>query len=200
MRLVSVNTARLRYFQRAYERAGEFYSFPFFSETSVVTPSPHRPPSCVRRVCRYTQDVAIKIPVVIVRQTTSLAIRKIIARDDAVHAQIVAKHWTVKGEFPVGPCAEAAAAGAPAEEQVQLDAAGNVIADAGLRLALGEEGGQIALETDGLSGVDQTRFEYLYGRFGGPRPQRVRQLVRALRACVRACVRACCCVRCHVGE
>ena len=128
---------------------------------------------------KYPEDIAIKIPVVIVRQTTALALRKIIARDGVVHGQVVAKHWTVKGEFPVGPCADAEAEGAAASAaEVEVDAAGNVVPGAE-RLVLGEEGGQIVLETQGLAGVEQSKFEYLYGRFGGPRPKRTRELVWA---------------------
>lgn len=122
---------------------------------------------------KYPKDVALKIPVVIIRQTTAIALKKIIARDEVVHAQIRAKHWTVKGEFPVGPCAER-------DAEVEVDAAGNVVPDSSsLSLSLAEEGGQIHLDTPGLEGVSQTKFEYLNGRFGGPRPHKKRQLIWA---------------------
>ena len=124
---------------------------------------------------KYPKDIAIKIPVVIVRQTTALSLRKIISRDDIVHGQIVAKHWTVKGEFPVGPCSEEVPEADAAE--VAVDADGNIEAASTPQLVLGEEGGQITLDTDGLEGVTQTKFEYLYGRFGGPRPRKTRELV-----------------------
>lgn len=133
---------------------------------------------------KYPKDIAIKIPVVIVRQTTALSLRKIINRDAAVYAQIIAKHWTVKGEFPVGPCAEDDAV--PAATQVSVTADGNVVVvsdsasqEDGEVLSLGEEGGQIRLHNEGLEGVTQTRFEYLYARFGGPRPRTTRELVWA---------------------
>ena len=89
-----------------------------------------------------------------------------------ISLQIRAKHWTVKGEFPVGPCAER-------DAEVEVDAAGNVVPDSSsLSLSLAEEGGQIHLDTPGLEGVSQTKFEYLYGRFGGPRPHKKRQVHR----------------------
>jgi hypothetical protein len=125
---------------------------------------------------KYPNDIAIKIPVVVVRQTTALALRKIIARDAEVHAQIVAKHWTVKGEFAVGPCADAL----DISSEVEVDADGNAITSDADKLVLGEEGGQLQiLNANGLDGVTQTKFEYLNGRFGGPRPQTVRELVWA---------------------
>ena len=37
---------------------------------------------------KYPKDVALKIPVVIIRQTTAIALKKIIARDEVVHAQV----------------------------------------------------------------------------------------------------------------
>ena len=62
---------------------------------------------------------------------------------------------------------------------MEVDSEGNIAATEQNALVLGEEGGQIVLQNEGLDGVTQTKFEYLYGRFGGPRPRPSRELVWA---------------------
>ena len=126
--------------------------------------------------------------------------------------QIVAKHWTVKGEYPVGPCADVvpdeaeaeAAAAASASAEVEVSADGSTVANTNTvaeKLVLGEEGGRIHLDSK-HDGVEQTNFEYLYGRFGGPRPKTTRELVwadppdacSALENAEEVCVCVCVCV------
>ena len=89
------------------------------------------------------------------------------------------------GDDDAATAAAAAAAGgggdAAAAAEVEVNADGSTAAESAAplseRLVLGEEGGQMTLDTAGLEGVEQTKFEYLHGRFGGPRPRVARELV-----------------------
>jgi len=120
---------------------------------------------------KFTEDVLIDMPVIMIRGTAGAAIKKILNREPLSYGQIVAKHWTPEGEFQTGHCAESVLV---EEEEVSFD--GEVALN---QLELGEEGGQVQLIGADSSNGEPTVFEFLLGKFGGPRPATPRALVLA---------------------
>lgn len=120
----------------------------------------------------FPEEILINIPIVMIRGTSGIALKKILYRDE-VYAQIVAKHWTPEGEYQTGHCAESVLL--EEEEDAEVGADGEVEVN---NLELGEEGGQIQL-LDNPVGASPGTFEYLTAKFGGPRPVSSRELVWA---------------------
>lgn len=117
---------------------------------------------------KFEKEILIKIPTVIVTRDSGLALAKIMKRDP-IHVQIVAKHWEPAGEYQTGHCV-----GNSFSKEKVVDTDGTVLTD----LAFGEEGGQIHV-VNSPTALIQSDFEYLLGKFGGPRPSSPREIVWA---------------------
>eukprot|EP00941_MAST-03F_sp_MAST-3F-sp1_P001785 g1785.t1 len=102
-------------------------------------------------------DPEITIPVVAVRRTAGLALKKIIEREETVVGSIVAKRWTKEGTHFTGPCSEKYSKQHSTEEKVFYNGVEVTTAD----------GGEVTV----LSGTSKgDSFEYLRANFGGPLP------------------------------
>merc|ERR1712118_355931 len=83
---------------------------------------------------------------------------------------MVAKHWTAGGEFETGHCAEMVVIEETVDEVAGVDLA---------ELNRGEDGGHIRVLNAPEGVLKVKEFEYLMGKFGGPRPSTPRNLVWA---------------------